>query len=171
MQVQHLAGLGHKRMAFIGLDPSLNTEKERANGFQLAVDDMLPGERRHLFCSGVDVENAILPLLRSGEVTALVCVNDRTAVDILGKLAQFGVSVPEDVSVIGFDDWEPARYTQPALTTIRQDFPEIGCQAAKLLWDSARHKGRGVKAVLQSVSLVVRESTARPGSKEFHGEF
>ena len=162
MQVQHLAGLGHKRMAFIGQDPSLNTEKERASGFQLAVSDLLPGEQCYLFYASANVESEILPLIRSGEVTALVCVNDRTAVDCLGKLAQSGISVPEDVSIIGFDDWEPARYTQPALTTIRQDFPEIGCQAAKLLWNSARHKGRGVKTVLQSVSLVVRESTAQP---------
>lgn len=97
--------------------------------------------------------------IRAGEVTALFCCNDRLAVKTIRSLRERGLRIPEDVSVMGFDDWSASPDVARELTTVRQDFTEIGANTAYLLLSllQGRFAGNPVK-ILADVSLVVRSS-------------
>jgi len=94
--------------------------------------------------------------------TALFCASDLMAIGVMSELRQQGIKVPEEVSVIGFDDVDIARYYTPALTTIRQPTRELGATAAMALLD--RLNGIESKVVLRQldVELIERSSTAQP---------
>lgn len=100
------------------------------------------------------------------EITAVFCANDHMALGLLRALQQAGRRVPEDVSIIGFDDIPEAEYFGPPLTTVRQDFDELGRRALRSLIQliDADLAGVGRAAVRVSIDpgLVVRASAARP---------
>ncbi|GAB7190689.1 LacI family DNA-binding transcriptional regulator [Kineococcus sp. NUM-3379] len=98
------------------------------------------------------------------DVTAVLCGNDQLCVGLLRALTDAGRRVPEDVSVIGFDDEPWAGFLRPSLTTVRQDFAEIGRRSVALLL--AQLAGRGdTRSELVPTTLVVRESTAPPPAR------
>jgi LacI family transcriptional regulator len=76
-----------------------------------------------------------------------------------------GLSVPGDISVMGYDDIELARYVTPALTTVRQDTASLGIRAAEVLLASVDRKGNGMEAIVLPVEVIERESCAPPGEK------
>ena len=157
-QIRYLNELGHKKICFASFSLALNTERERYAGY-LEGMTRNSGSFSGKLVSSLDLLVAdIIPMIKKGEITALAALNDRTAMDIIKILDQNGISVPQDVSVIGFDDWEPARYSHPALTTIRQDFFKIGQEGAKLLLDAIQDKSIRGKSVLLPISLITRES-------------
>jgi DNA-binding LacI/PurR family transcriptional regulator len=94
--------------------------------------------------------------------TAVFAANDLSAVGVLNAVAESGRRVPDDVSVIGFDDVRLAAYTSPPLTTIHQPAREIGAHATSLLFDLARGKKPRRLHHLFRPELVVRRSTAPP---------
>jgi len=100
-------------------------------------------------------------LAKDPEVTAVFAANDQTALGIMRALHEAGRRVPEDISVVGFDDTPESSYFLPALTTIRQDFGEVGRRSVELVLSlmddetSARH-------VVVPAQLVIRESAALP---------
>jgi DNA-binding LacI/PurR family transcriptional regulator len=102
------------------------------------------------------------------DVTAVFCANDHMALGLLRALQQAGHQVPEDISVVGFDDIPEAEYFGPPLTTVRQDFDELGRRALRALIeiigdpDSAPPAPAGTPHVIIQPSLVVRSSAARP---------
>jgi DNA-binding LacI/PurR family transcriptional regulator len=102
------------------------------------------------------------------DVTAVFCANDHMALGLLRALQQAGRRVPEDLSVVGFDDLPEAEYFGPALTTVRQDFDELGRRALRALIEIVGDPDAGLPAadetphVVIQPSLVVRASTARP---------
>jgi DNA-binding LacI/PurR family transcriptional regulator len=91
--------------------------------------------------------------------TALVAVNDRTAIGALRGFYELGVRVPEDVAVVGFHDIEQARYTTPALTTIAHPRVELGEMAAEALFTRLEGEEVEVRDRIVPVSLMVRESS------------
>lgn len=98
--------------------------------------------------------------------TAIVCGNDSVAIGAIETLHKVHVRVPEDVSVVGFDDHEMARWSRPPLTTIRQPLHEMGMKAAEMLIDAVEHGGRTAPSVvLFPGSLVKRRSVARPSER------
>lgn len=105
--------------------------------------------------------SAGLALARQPEVTAVFAGNDRMALGVLRALAEAGRRVPEDVSVIGFDNIPDAAYYRPPLTTLSQDFASVGAHAVRLALRQAqaghRHAAEGV--VLEAPALVLRAST------------
>jgi DNA-binding LacI/PurR family transcriptional regulator len=96
------------------------------------------------------------------EVTAVFCANDQMALGVLRALGEHGRQVPADASVVGFDDIPESAYFLPPLTTVRQDFGELGRQALRLLVD--RISGRPAPGARLPVSpeLIVRASATRP---------
>jgi len=102
-------------------------------------------------------------------VTAVFCANDHTALGLLRAVQQAGIKVPEELSIIGFDDIPEAEYFGPPLTTIRQDFDEVGRRALATVIDLVNGAAAGLPAPRQAPrvtvgpSLVVRSSTAPPG--------
>ena len=100
-------------------------------------------------------------LARERDVTAVFAGNDQMALGLLRALLEAGRRVPEDVSVIGFDDLPEAGYFHPPLTTMRQDFPRLGQRVMEVL--SRALEGETEPSVdLVPTTLVVRESTAPP---------
>jgi DNA-binding LacI/PurR family transcriptional regulator len=92
----------------------------------------------------------------------VLCANDQMALGLLRALAEHGRSVPGDVSVVGFDDIPEAAYFTPPLTTVRQDFGELGRRAMHLLMDRVAGTSLFVPAMPIIPDLVVRASAAPP---------
>src|ERR1017187_7852320 len=90
------------------------------------------------------------------EVTAVLCGNDQMALGLLRALAELGRDVPGDVSVVGFDDIPEAAFFQPPLTTVRQDFGELGRRALRLLMDRISGEYRFAPTVPIAPGLIVR---------------
>ena len=103
-------------------------------------------------------------LARDPDVTAVFAANDQTALGILRALHEAGRRVPEDVSVVGFDDTPESSYFLPALTTIRQDFGEVGRRSVKLVL-ALMDGNAAERHIVVPAQLVVRESTSRPGAR------
>jgi len=98
-------------------------------------------------------------LARAGAATAIFAANDQMALGVLLALHERGRRVPEDVSVVGFDDMPESAYFTPPLTTVRQDFHEVGRASLRLLLDQIESGARSVDRVVVQSRLVVRRST------------
>jgi DNA-binding LacI/PurR family transcriptional regulator len=101
-------------------------------------------------------------LARIRDLTAVFAANDSMAVGVLRALHEAGRRVPEDVSVVGFDDVPEAAYFDPPLTTVRQDFDEIGKRSLHLLLEQIKTGHRGTTRWTIDPSLVVRRSATAP---------
>jgi LacI family transcriptional regulator len=140
--VQYLADLGHERIAFARQHAREADVDRRPTAFSNAM------RKRNL--QEVSLEDA---------PTAICCMNDGVAVDLMDSLERSGRRVPEDVSVVGFDDVPLASHHRIRLTTVRQDAATIGARAAEMLL-SAVAEGRPVeRRELLRGELIVREST------------
>jgi DNA-binding LacI/PurR family transcriptional regulator len=97
-------------------------------------------------------------LVRRDDFSAVFVANDQMAIGVLHAFANAGVTVPDDVSVIAFDDIPEAAYLNPALSTVRQDFHEVGRRAIELL--TAVLGGTATETPLLAPELVIRASTS-----------
>lgn len=165
LAAEHLIALGHRRIAQITGLPQQRDARERAEGFMLAhaqaglaVDPRLIVEGDFQERGG---EAAMHTLLDRGlPFTAVVCANDQTLFGARLTLMRRGLRVPEDVSLVGFDDLPITRYMTPPVTTVRQPMLEMGqALAAALLTALGAAPPRPV--VVPPAMLVVRESTCR----------
>lgn len=171
--VRWLAERGHRRIAFIGsenpraLQNPANTQCLKIRGYSAAMKELglydesllvncptTPGQPREFA-----MRNA--PLLRG--MTAILAGNDRTAVELITALSEMGVRVPEDCSVIGFDDTEYAIAVRPRLTTFQPRREEVGAKAVEMILDLI--EGRPVENATIVPELIERES-AGPFRKE-----
>lgn len=164
----HLVSLGHKDIAYIGGDPCNREDHDpREKGFREALT------KAGIAISGklveyvpFSIENggiAVRKILdRGARFTALFCWNDLLAAGALGQLLDRGVRVPEDVSVVGFDDISIARALRPALTTVHQPIAAMGQSAADLLLDAMQTGGGFVpRNVTLAMELVTRRSSGK----------
>lgn len=167
--VTHLADLGHRRIGFIGGATEGNQRAQRRiSGLSLAIakqgmtlceEAMI--ETEYGFESGFRAMSKIIETLKGDRaVTAIVCGNDYLATGALSALDRAGISVPDSLSVVSFNDNDFSPYLHPPLTTVRLPIREIGEQAGEYL--IARLKGRAVlPPKVLDVSLVIRQSTGR----------
>jgi len=102
------------------------------------------------------------PANQENQFTALVCYNDIAAIGAIRALREHRLRVPEDVSVVGFDDIQAAAFQNPSLTTIRQPLRSMGATAAKILLRRIRAQGSDPDTVPVLPELVIRESTQPP---------
>jgi DNA-binding LacI/PurR family transcriptional regulator len=156
--VEHLAALGHERIGFLRGQVEFEhvRVRELAWSAALAAAGLPPGPVGRV---AGDPRATALQLLGEGP-TAVVCVSDALALGVVAAARELGLSVPEDVSVTGFDDSALAGFSTPALTSVRVDYTELGEAAASLLLASIA--GEPEPAYSASVpELVVRASTAR----------
>jgi DNA-binding LacI/PurR family transcriptional regulator len=173
--VEHLAGLGHRELLWLG--PEDQGPLSRAAMFDQAVRGAGVAGRRLTFTipepryhrsSLIDAATAALTqrLRQPHAFTGIICYNDFTAVGAYAALLSAGVSIPQQMSVIGFDD-VMAAYLHPRLTTVSHMLVQMGRRAAELALElaegpAARARLRGYRDVLVP-ELVARNSTARPG--------
>ena len=99
---------------------------------------------------------------RGGDFTALICYNDISAIGAIRALMNHGLQVPNDVSVVGFDDIQSAAFHNPSLTTIRQPLHQMGTTAARILLQRIRGQATFPDSVPIHPELVIRESTCPP---------
>ena len=172
---QHLAQLGHSRIGCIVANAALQPGAPgRLHGFQqgmssagLPSDGYIFGGEKHSqkgeneSDAGYRTMKEILS--RPSPPSAMFVTNDLMAIGTLRAAAEMGVKVPDELSIVGFDDIALAQYTSPALTTVSQPRQEMGRMAAQLLIDRAADKNRSRERVILDVSLIVRESTAANG--------
>jgi DNA-binding LacI/PurR family transcriptional regulator len=162
---RYLISLNHRRIAFISGPPDWITAKVRLESFQRALSEagvpFLP--ELYQWCSptleeATQVANKLLTLPEKSRPTALLAFNDLIAMSVLRVSHTFGLRVPQDLSIIGFDDIAPAAYTIPSLTTLAQPMYRIGQLAVKKLSELLEGKPGG-GSILLECPLILREST------------
>jgi DNA-binding LacI/PurR family transcriptional regulator len=174
LALKHLFQLGHRKIAFLkGQEFSSDTEARWASIEKAARGLALPiAAKRVVQLEGESPspgvgQKATKKLLHGGrDFTALFTFNDISAFGAIRALREAGVRVPEDVSVVGFDDIQNAAYQNPALTTVRQPLREMGRAAAEILLRRINRPGSELHdRHMVEPELVVRESTCRVASK------
>ncbi len=165
---RHLVDLGHTRIASISGPSRMMCSRARVDGYRAALETAgLPVDPALLKVGDFHHETgyrAGLELLRSPDrPTAVFAGNDLQALGLYEAARELGLRIPEDLSVVGFDDLPIARLVGPPLTTVRQPLMEMAETAAKLVLDLGREDGTsGATRVELATSLVVRNSTAPP---------
>ena len=161
---QHLIEQGHRRIAFISGDLLHDDAVERQNGYfdalaaaGIAADPDLIVQGDYTEAGGMLAVSRLLE--RDQHFTALFASNDQMAIGACLGLHRRNLRVPDDVSLVGFDDLIMARYAMPPLTTVRQSVYEIGAEAATAMLSLLR--GNRPEVQLPAPALVVRESTRR----------
>lgn len=163
----HLLALGHRRIAMIGGPGDVLCSRARIDGYRTALET-----------AGLAFDPALVRQgdfhVRSGyrELTTLLALHDRPTAVFAGSDLQAlgvyeaarnaGLRIPEDLSVVGFDDLPIARWLTPELTTVRQPLQEMAAAAARLALSLARGQAPESQRVELATSLVVRHSTAAP---------
>ena len=167
--VQHLAALGHRNVAFVTGPPVLRSSQSRLAAFSKAVkecgiaaDPALIVGGDHTLEGGIAAMEKLLAM--KPVPTAVMCSNDMTAIGVLHKLYRAGMRVPDDISVIGFDNIHIAEVTIPPLTTIQMSRFEIARAAVDALRAHAEKDGGSLphREYKIRTDLVVRESTGFP---------
>jgi LacI family transcriptional regulator len=162
LAVKHLSDLGHRRIAFFGLPLNLYTMKKRSEGYLLGMK--VAGAEPEMYCGIPDADlmrSQLKKLLtKTKKVTAIVCANNLTTRNVLHYLREQSIRVPEDLAIVGFDDFEMAELLNPPVTVVSQPAVEMGRSGAELLF--ARILGKKAKSkpkqIILPVELIVRLS-------------
>ncbi|GIP49731.1 LacI family transcriptional regulator [Paenibacillus sp. J53TS2] len=161
--VSYLHSIGHRKIAHIGGGPTFAGE-QRLNGYIQAMEELgLTINPQHVVQGSYDYtiesgSRAMEELLKADErPTAVFAAGDNLAVGAMMAMKRHGLRVPEDISLVGFDDIEMAKFLSPALTTVRQNTYVLGSRAADMLIYSIEG-GEDVQKGVIPVELVVRES-------------
>jgi DNA-binding LacI/PurR family transcriptional regulator len=159
---EHLLALGHRTVHHVRVPPS-RREDGRTTGWRRALK-RAGIEQPVLFEATWSPESGRTigrEIARDPEITAVFCGNDEIAMGVIKGLRDAGVRVPDDVSVVGFDDHPLAAMWSPALTTVRQDFGGLGARGFELLRGAMSGEvARRTSSALPE--LIIRESTAAP---------
>ncbi|GAB3994089.1 LacI family DNA-binding transcriptional regulator [Nocardioides marmoraquaticus] len=171
LAVQHLLDLGHTHVAHVAGPAVWNEARERTTGWRDAIEaaglrpgPVLAGDWTASSGYAAGLELAALAAAGADGVTAVFVANDHMAIGLLHALAEAGVRVPDDLSVVGFDDLPEAAYLIPSLTTVRQDFAAVGRLAVEVLQLAVAGGADDQLERLLRPELVVRRSTASPTS-------
>jgi LacI family transcriptional regulator len=163
LATQHLISLGHQRIGCIAGPSGINPSALRVTGYKRALQtSAIPVEPALImnadFHPETGWEAARVMLLRPNPPTAIFACNDLMAMGVLLAATEFGLDVPKNLAVVGYDDIELASYTNPPLTTIKQPKAEMGLATLNFLLDRIKDKQSVSQRALLPVSLVVRGS-------------
>jgi len=167
---RHLLTLGHERIAHLTFSPrGFTGTDERLEGYRraleeagIAVDEELVEETGYSAASGAEAMRRLLE--RTQSFTAVTCGNDTVAVGAMAALREVGLRIPEDVSVVGFDDLPFAAHLHPPLSTVRTLPVASGERAMDVLLCLIDGKEPEARVVRMETSLVVRASSAPPAT-------
>ncbi len=164
--VAHLIGLGHRRIAFLGGRQELDSSQLRESGFREAMRlEGLPIEDDLVRYSRYDPDIALTMvdsfLSLPEPPTAIIAANDVTALVAMAAARDRGLSIPDDISIVGFDDIPDASLCEPQLTTVRQPLQAMGEAAMTMLLDilDGREHEQHIR---MSTEIIVRATTAPP---------
>jgi DNA-binding LacI/PurR family transcriptional regulator len=171
--VQHLAALGHRDIAFISGRKGLHSAQSRLAAFSRSLEEcgidadpewIVEGD--HTMEGGIEAMDRLLKVTQ--RPTAVMCSNDMTAIGVLHTLYRAGLRVPDDLSVIGFDDIHIAQVTIPPLTTIQMSCFDLARAAVTALRAHVEDGGEPKRNYQIPTHLVVRESTGYPRGTMLH---
>lgn len=168
LAVDHLASLGHTRIAHLAGPANTSTGVVRARAFRNAIRDRRLDDDPSLVAtcrywtedSGAEALRALLDA--GADFTAVVAGNDLIALGCYDVFAERGIDCPADMSVVGFNDMPFLDKLRPPLTTVAVPHQQIGAEAARMLLDAIADPARPARSVLLPLMLVVRGSTAPP---------
>lgn len=157
--VRYLWSKGHDKIGFLGGEKSSIVTQERYRAFADALEELglseVPGSVRYGHFSAAGTKKHILEIARTG-VTAVVCISDLIACKAVQELAAAGYSVPDDISVTGYDNLPPSEYSHPRITTMYQNRIHIGKTAFFML--RQMNSGISMDSVQLRPELIERES-------------
>ena len=163
MTITHLKELGHKKIGYLSSALQAYVYQQRYHAFFRAMDESgLPGSQS-LAGAAYHISECLtrhLPRLLEAGCTAIVCSHDNLAYSVLLHCRELGLRIPEDISIVGFDDMPLCRYARPPLTTVRQDRMNLGKSAFAAL--SALLSGIPLSTMLLRAELIKRSSCAAP---------
>jgi LacI family transcriptional regulator len=164
---EHLLSLGHRRIGFIEGPPRLLCSRARLDGHRAALESAgvpVVGEliRQGDFYHQSGFAGAVSLLALDAAPTAIFASSDQMAFGVYEAVRKAGLRVPEDVSVVGFDDLPEVRWSSPPLTTVRQPLCEMGRLAARTVLRLAQGESVDTLGIELATDLVVRDSTAPP---------
>ncbi|MDX3090218.1 MULTISPECIES: LacI family DNA-binding transcriptional regulator [Streptomyces] len=167
MAAEHLLSLGHRRMGVVAGHARHLFSRARVDGFRGAADTATAGGATVSVAHGgwnrAKAATATHTLLEGDPgITGIFACADSMALGVYDALAARGLRIPEDISVVGFDDLPEAQYITPGLTTVRQPSTELGAAAVKLLLDLSRGEDGGTRSPARmrlATELVLRAST------------
>ncbi|HET6985559.1 MAG TPA: LacI family DNA-binding transcriptional regulator [Kribbella sp.] len=162
---QHLLSLGHRRIGYVGGPPTSGCNQARMSGFRSALEAVgvdVPANyfwlRDFLYDDGLTGGSALLDL--PDRPSAIFAGSDEVALGILEAARARGLRVPEDLSVVGFDDTEVARLASPPLTTVKQPLREMGAVALRTALQLAAGEKVSSHHVELATTLIIRGSAA-----------
>lgn len=166
---EYLLGLGHRRVAFVGYTPTSTPGIERLAGFRNTMESAgAPVPARLIRPGGFTYDDGVACAEVLGgpdRPTAVFAANDAVALGVFEAARRVGLRIPEELSVIGFDDSYAAQGTSPLLTTIRQPLTEMGRIAMRSVVEGARHGPSGPVHLQLATTLVERGSCAPPAPR------
>lgn len=167
--MEYVVGLGHRHIGILTVDESLHYSIQmRHQGLHQTTEAAgldyarFPKYDRGDFSIASGMRGAMSVLQQHSDLTALVCINDRMALGAIQQVQNMGLRVPDDISIVGYDDILSAQLFSPPLTTIDQRAPELGHRAAQMLF--ALLNNENPDSVVIPTRLCVRESSAPPKS-------
>jgi LacI family transcriptional regulator len=160
----YLLEMGHRRIGYIKGQPRINNFYDRRRGFKAALfsQHIDPKTLPQFHLPGMHIApvknhlDALLYFVQS--VTAIFCENDYIALSLVKTLNQNGIRIPEDISIIGFDDIKESQVVQPELTTIHVPIKEIAEETVKIIKEGLENPGKTKKQIFFNPSLVIRHS-------------
>ncbi len=161
----HLIELGHRRIAYLGDQFGYQSDTERFAGYRQALDHAGIAFLPQLVVHGTGKPEQAMQAMESllalpSPPTAVCCYNDMSALGAMRTIRLHGLRIPEDISLVGFDDLFLASYTQPPLTTVRQPMRQMGILAMESLFKLMSGQGSAIRVKVAS-ELIIRESTSR----------
>jgi LacI family transcriptional regulator len=168
LAAEHLLELGHRRIGMLTGRPDLESARLRERGFrQVLADAGHPADERLVRAGDYDPEVSFAAardlLAGAGPPTAIFAANDVSAIATIEAAAQLGLTVPGDLSVVGFDNIPESVLCTPALTTVSQPIRQMGARAIELLIRLIRGEPAEFTHVTLATEMVVRGSTGPPG--------
>jgi len=164
---RHLVGLGHRRIAVISGPTAIMCSRARVDGYRSALEEAsLPVEANLVRYGDFYVHGGYhhgLDLLsRPNRPTAIFAGSDFQALGVMRAARELGLSIPDDLSIVGFDDLAVTEWIGPPLTTVRQPLREMATTAAEMVFTLARGERPRNERIDLATELIVRESTAPP---------
>jgi LacI family transcriptional regulator len=164
---EHLTGLGHRRIGFVAGTPTLWSSRARLEGYRAGLENAgLPYDPALVVAGDFSYEAGFRGAARLLELpappTAVFAANDQMALGVYEAVRRKGMRVPEDVSVVGFDDLPESRWSSPPLTTVHQPLAQMGALAARTVLRLVNGEDLESPRVELATELVVRYSTAAP---------
>ncbi len=178
---EHLISLGHKNIAFLSNASieEISSVRDRFGGFvctlrkygmTVNMSNVASGlgfltEHTAISHASIPQLNSVISRLYANGVTAIETENDQVAYSVILACKELNIRVPEDISICGFDNTTWAQKTEIGITTVSQDFPEIGKQVSNILLSSLKDPAYPIQKCAVPVKLIVRGSTLPPNKK------